>query len=720
MTRKMTHRTVTLGILSLSFGALSCSDGASFQGSTPQPGVQSPDAQKAANPDGSDGPDGKMTDEASTDPAKLGSQRNGDRPGAIEAEFPVGLIKRDVIKIDLGPKESKAEFALTNIEQKLTEDRHQIARPARTEVFKQGSAGMALTQEIPQTEKKGLVDILVVIDNSRSMSQEQTNLGTKLSDLLASLTNTQWQVGVITTSPGTPVNGVYPCSMTLIRSTDADATTRFQTAVNAGIAGDGNEQGILQAVVGLGCPSTPWVRPNSSVAVLIVSDEDNCSNGADCGSNPWGNETYLINYVEGTMKRTVGVNAGFYGIFSPPASPCSTADNVGNQYQRLVNYKATGVNYGNICDASYKTTLNRISANISTLLSNQFELSDAPSPNTLSLTIRQASGQKITLTPGDFSVLGKTVTFSPGKEPALGSTIIASYRTGVVPTIQSINLVDAPAAGTLQISINGTALPMNGYTVNGKSISFATKPADLADIRVDYRLDTPLTDRFKLTQAPVNNSLTVLVNGNPTSAFQYDRVQNQVVMNPVPSDSAKISFAYNYIAAPQLSYSLPIMAEAQGLKVLDGPKTLAFRRVDQMITINAADHQVGKKLTLQYIIPDGAPRQFPLAGIPMDGSVHLESSGSCSLNNGVEIQGATMTVTCPVTKSTTLSLDYHYYILQRTFKLPSVATPDQGSWKILVNDVETTDFRRQGSSVTLNFEPDPEAKILINYQSPES
>ncbi len=700
---------LVVSFLSAAIG-VSCSDNANFQGTTRGTVQESSDAQGttfSSNP---------LNPEAGTLPRAISR-----KPDTISSMFPAALVKQDSFRFTLDPKGVQTDFLLADIQQNFNETKEQLTRTPRSETFKQGTAGTIVNQMIPQTAKKGLVDILVVVDDSGSMKEEQSNLSTKLNELLVSLGNTQWQIGVISTSPVIE-NNQPKCVMTLIKYSDADAMDRFKTAVSLGINGNGNEQGIRQAVVGLGCQTTPLVRANSTVAVLFVSDEDNCSkDGQDCGAEPWAKESYLINYVEGTLKRTVGMNAGFYGIFSPPATPCNTAGNIGTQYQRLVDYKANGMkNYGNICDASYKTTLNRISDNIALLLTNQFELTDAPSSGTLNLKLKLVDGSEQALLAGDYTLQGKTITFNSGKEPPVGSTILASYRVGVVPTFKSVDLADIPALGTLAVRVNGNLLAAGAYTLNGKTLSFVTQPADLAEVRTDYRLNTALTDRFRLTQVPLANSLVVTLDGNATTAFTFDAAQNQVVFTQIPTDGARVAFAYRFRVGPKLSYTLPLMAGAQNIKILDGLKALNFQQANDVFTIGAADHQAGKILKLQYDVPDGMPRNFPLTHTPIAGSASLQSSGACTLGKGLEIQGNTLMTSCPVLTSTSFILDYKYNEIQKRFALMGVPDPDKGTWSVLVNGVATSDYTREGHVISLNFEPELDAKIAINYSFPES
>lgn len=283
-----------------------------------------------------------------------------------------------------------------------------------------------LLEKFVQAGKRGSADILIVIDDSGSMKEEQDNFSTKMNDLLLSLKDADWQIGIINTSVKLDSSGNDRCDLKLIKSSDANNEENFAKAVTASLNGASNEEGIRQAVNGLKCKENPWVRKDATVAVLILSDEDNCSkNGSDCPKHPAKSETYLIDYVEKDLQRTVGVNAGFYGIFSPPANHCSTAQNDGVIYQRLVDYKATGMTYGNICDASYKSTLEGISRNIATLLDSKFQLKGTPDQGSLVVSGKKANGDA--LTAADYSLSGMDLIFKKGSEPALGSEIEVKY-----------------------------------------------------------------------------------------------------------------------------------------------------------------------------------------------------------------------------------------------------------------------------------------------------
>ncbi|HET9237559.1 MAG TPA: hypothetical protein VFO10_09930, partial [Oligoflexus sp.] len=473
-------------------------------------------------------------------------------PDSLFSQFPTTVLKNAETQFTLDLKDVTAKVNLVDKTSPKTESFPQNTRTATTDPFKQGNPGQEVTDQFTQAGKKGDVDILVVIDNSGSMDKEQENLSTKMDALLASIKDANWQISVINTNTvinGNTLNdghndpateGQETCISTLIKKGDVNAADEFSKAIKAGTSGSGFEQGIRQAVVGLRCPGKNVVRAGSTLAVLIVSDEDNCSqDGGDCGNTKWAKETYLIDYVEKTLGRTVGKNAGFYGIIAPSKDLCRTALNAGTQYIRLFNYKSTpGLNYGNICDANYAGTLNRISDSIALQLDNTFSLSAKPEPGSLVVTVTSPAPASVTTTvnPNDYTVTEKSLKFAVGKEPANGSTIKAIYRINAVPMFNSVTLANDPAAGTISVTVNGAMLNAGAYTVSGRIIAFATRPAANADIKVNYRMNMPLADTFQLAGRPVAG-VTVKVKNVATNNFSYDAATRKVKLNFFPLDA---------------------------------------------------------------------------------------------------------------------------------------------------------------------------------------
>jgi hypothetical protein len=644
----------------------------------------------------------------------------GMDPGTTMGLFPAALVRTDTLRFTIDTQDVRTEFELKDIYQEQREIFRQVTRENRMERFQQGHPPLEKKEVFDQVAKKGPVDILLVIDNSISMTEEQRNLSDKMYDLVASLGNSDWQIGIITTT-ATLVNGEPQCQLNVIRSTEADAAERFRSSVLAGISGDSNEQGILQAVVGLSCASRPWLRPHANLAVLFVTDEDNCSDdGKDCRGSVAENENYLIQYVEQTLGMEVGKNAGFYGIFSPPADPCRTSPNIAHQYQRLVNYKANGmINHGNICDASYKATLNRISENIAVLLGSQFELKEQPLAGSLKVKLMLGQGQERVLEPGDYVLDQKTITFAAGLEPPAGAHLQAEYLIPGVPLWKTLTLAERPAPGTLEVKFNDAPVDEQLYQWNDRTLEFRDSPPADAMVRITYAKDKALHKKFSLSRPAEKDSLEVRVNGQVNQTWRLDERGQDISFDPAPGFDAEISLRWTWLVGPQLSYALPLGADSSDHQILDGTWPVPFTESEGVFTIPAAVHRAGKTLTLRYQMPDARLRRFPLAHRPIPESVQMEVGAShCQFGAELELQDAELISTCGVKSRTEFVLNYQYYEPQDSFTLNGVRNPEVGQWKVFINGVETQEYVRQGSSFTFPGPLAPDAEIGLQYSLP--
>ena len=382
----------------------------------------------------------------------------------------------------------------------------QIAGAIDFEVARQGVAPDAQDEQFTQANQySGFLDILLVVDNSASMSEEQNNLATKLQLLLQDprVKAANWQIGVVTTD-STDVsfkNAATNCLRALIRKGDTNVEAAFAAAVAPGTAGDNQEKGLLTAVMGLKSEclnGKTWLRDGSALAVIIVSDEDNCSNGFDasCANQPFRNADYLTNYL--STIRKIGSEARIYGILWAPGvdvTQCITAINQGNIYGTAI--KAAGGVIGSICDADYGQTLARMSTDISTIIRTQFPLKAAPPPGSVVVLmdgVAQNSGYKIQ---------GKTLTFD--NAPALGSVIKIVYLSSRIPFISKLTL-PSDVIEVKQVNLNSVTMDGASWKFDSKShiLDFMTPPEQGADIRVMMVRPGTLTGRNFAVQGPIN------------------------------------------------------------------------------------------------------------------------------------------------------------------------------------------------------------------------
>jgi hypothetical protein len=363
------------------------------------------------------------------------------------------------------------------------------------------------------------------------------------------------------------------------------------------------------------------------------------------------------------------------------------------------------------------------------LLDNTFTLKNVPAPGTLSVSIKTAAGVT-PVNPGDYVLSGVKVTFNPGKEPVNGSTIIFDYRINPVPMFSAVDLSSVPAAGTLSVTVNGTALAPGAYSVSGKRLAFNTQPPANAAIKAVYRVEDPNKQLFKavtINGTPADDRVTVKVNGTATNAFTYDKLTKRITLDTTPADGQKVEVGYKFVKGPILMYSVMIATNAKNFRVLDGATqldaTVALAGTAAAVKLkNPAQHQAGKTLTLAYELPDGAERRFPLVGKPEAGTLNIQMmEGTCVLGTNLKIDEVNNEVvaTCPVNEKTDFILTYKYKAQVKSFTIAGVPDPEKGSWTVYYNGQPTTDYTRAESSITLNFEPAVDSKVDIVYTFPE-
>ena len=114
------------------------------------------------------------------------------------------------------------------------------------------------------------VDVLVVVDNSGSMEDEQGALDSNGESLFTSAIggNTDLNVAVINTTE--------PAFIATIDSSTPDAAQVFGAAVVQGTDGNNIEQPFLRAIEALELQAD-WHRPGAGLALLVLTDEDDQS-----------------------------------------------------------------------------------------------------------------------------------------------------------------------------------------------------------------------------------------------------------------------------------------------------------------------------------------------------------------------------------------------------------------------------------------------------------
>jgi hypothetical protein len=281
------------------------------------------------------------------------------------------------------------------------------------------------------------VDILWVIDDSASMAEEQDTLADGFSSFGGQLRDSgaDFHMGVITTSfdyddPGRGELLGDPPYLTARDDFEAD----FAQRALVGIDGSDKEKGLEAATFALhpvmtldGGPNEGFVRPDANLLVVIVSDEEDCSdNGALEGSPPSACYTEpdqlqpVTSYIQDLRdlkdsddKVQVGAIVGTDGSVCPDVF-------TSERYQRVA--ALTGGLVGDICQGDWSNVLDELGLS-AVGIRRSFQLSNAAKPETLQVFVDDDE-----VTAGwAYDEATWFITFDKSELPPRGSTITAQY-----------------------------------------------------------------------------------------------------------------------------------------------------------------------------------------------------------------------------------------------------------------------------------------------------
>ncbi|MEW5737438.1 MAG: hypothetical protein AB1938_00845 [Myxococcota bacterium] len=143
---------------------------------------------------------------------------------------------------------------------------------------------MGLNTDTFRQDSKPKADILLVIDDSCSMSDKQMALAANFNSFIkyAQSSQVDFQIGVTTTDPGSSVKGrlkTAPAGMKILKPTTPNLEQQFAAVVNVGISGSGIETCMDPAVAALTAPlitdpaaNLGLLRQDAVLAVVCVTD----------------------------------------------------------------------------------------------------------------------------------------------------------------------------------------------------------------------------------------------------------------------------------------------------------------------------------------------------------------------------------------------------------------------------------------------------------------
>ncbi len=145
------------------------------------------------------------------------------------------------------------------------------------------------------------VDILWVIDNSISMQNEQENVAAGFADFIAQLETTEmdFQLGVISSDmdPANTSAGVLLGNPPVLSKAVTNYAELFRSRVRMGTGGSDKEKGLEASLTALSSPladtrNLGFMRDDAMLNVVVLSDENDCSDGGALGPNATGEQCY--------------------------------------------------------------------------------------------------------------------------------------------------------------------------------------------------------------------------------------------------------------------------------------------------------------------------------------------------------------------------------------------------------------------------------------------
>jgi hypothetical protein len=313
-------------------------------------------------------------------------------------------------------------------------------------------------------------DILFVIDDSASMANEQTTLQAGLDQFIQTLRAApianDFQIGVTTTSVASFNGTAAPPQGSLVapgimRSSSATLVSDFQSAVIVGTSGSGREQAFAAVQLALqksapGGPNEGLIRPGARLAVIMLSDEDDCSGptdpnittSADCRTAKASASstltrvadvaTLLASPILGEQRdvvvaAVVGVAPGTLELSCGPSycanHACATADDQGDRYVQLLGaLGGARTRLASICDANFDQALNDFATAI---MSDTLPLEGTPADwRMLVASVTKAGGAKIScrIAPSDASPADRAAAGAIYSAPQAGTPASLTFQ----------------------------------------------------------------------------------------------------------------------------------------------------------------------------------------------------------------------------------------------------------------------------------------------------
>jgi len=270
------------------------------------------------------------------------------------------------------------------------------------------SAPGELREETFEIEEAKSADIILVVDNSGSMLEEQTELASNAQLFVDELnaSNIDYRIAVITTDSS------YHAGPFITPYTSNPASL-LASEVLVGIFGSAVEMGLYEAKLaleppGFAAPGGSFLRENARLSIVWISDEDDFSVG-DVSS-------YVSDFWS---KKSSPGEVSVWGIIGDPMLGCSSAQ-PGDRYYDIITIMGGG--WTSICSRDWGAPLSAVAGSVG--VDSVLELSGNPAPATIEVKVNGTQTWNWV-----YVVADNSISFNPGHIPNVGSRVVVSYQT---------------------------------------------------------------------------------------------------------------------------------------------------------------------------------------------------------------------------------------------------------------------------------------------------
>jgi hypothetical protein len=275
----------------------------------------------------------------------------------------------------------------------------------------------AVEEVFHQKAEAKKLDIVWIIDNSGSMSDEQTALGDNFNVFIQDFItqNVDFRMAITTTDATSSYNGLMvPYSAEKLNSAKAKENPEqfmhdFREMVKVGTRGSGYEKGLQASEGFMNRYADTFVREDAYLAVVVLSDEEDQSAKST---------TEYANYLK-SFKSEAGL-VKFYSIVDVGLTNTgSTGITTGYERYAQVSEKTAGV-VGDIRDDFYRV-LNTLGESIINLL-DSFALAEEPVQGSLRVFVNGAETFDYT-----YDASSHSIKFNQASLPPVGAEIKVTY-----------------------------------------------------------------------------------------------------------------------------------------------------------------------------------------------------------------------------------------------------------------------------------------------------